>query len=58
LQLRLIERDTAALRLAHEQKIDFNKIKAKLFEVASNNRTKKELFNAEAEIKNRMGSGV
>jgi hypothetical protein len=58
LQLRMIERDTAALRLAQEKDIKFEDIKAKLFEIASNNRTKKELFNAEAEIKNRMGSGV
>jgi len=58
MQRALIERDIVAMKLAAEQNVSFEKIKAKLTEVAINNRTKKELLHKEGAIKREFGSGI
>jgi hypothetical protein len=57
-EMALLERDIAAMRLSSETKVSLDKIKAKLTEVAMVQKNKRDIFAAEAKIKNRHGEGI
>lgn len=53
-----LEREVAMLRLAAEQKISLDKIRAQLTDTAIKEKNKRELFAAEAALKQNQGSGI
>jgi hypothetical protein len=58
LQMAQIERETAMLKLANERNITLDKIKADLAKVAATDRTKRELFEAERNLRVQTGAGI
>lgn len=53
-----MEREIEMLKLAQTKELTLEEIKAKLADTAIKERGKKELFAAEAQIKNQLGSGI
>lgn len=53
-----MEREIAILKLASEQKISIEKIKAQLTDTAIKEKNKRELYNAEQQLKVTQGSGI
>ena len=58
LKLFFMEREIEMLKLAQTKELTLEEIKAKLADTAIKERGKKELFAAEAQIKNQLGSGI
>lgn len=58
LQKLQMEREIEMLKLAQTKELTLEEIKAKLADTAIKERGKKELFAAEAQIKNQLGSGI
>jgi hypothetical protein len=58
LQELTLNREIKMLELANSQKISLDKIKAQLADTAMKEKNKREMFSAEAEIKQRQGSGL
>lgn len=53
-----LQREIAMLKLAADQKISLEKIKAQLTDTAIKEKNKRELFTAEQNLKQQMGSGI
>jgi hypothetical protein len=58
LQLAQLERDTQMMKFASERNISLENIKADLAKTATVEKTKRDLFNAESQLKQTAGSGI
>lgn len=58
LQMAQLERDTAIIKLSNERNITLDKIKADLAKTAQTDRTERELFVAERQLKLQTGQGI